>query len=394
MKPAIHPFPARMAPDLAMRSLKRLKAGGTVLDPMSGSGTVARVARERNLKALGFDIDPLAILISKVGATPVSDELLESHAERLMSDARALNADNIQLPWIDGDVEAERFVDYWFASKQRADLRKIAYLLDRAESINVPSDVVDAFRIALSRIIVTKHRAASLAQDTSHSRPHKVAQNSEYDVLEGFGKAIRTVRKRIADIPLRGTVTIRRGDARDLSVLRAESVDAVLTSPPYLNAIDYMRGHRMSLIWLGHSYKELTATRSNSIGSERRADRGFDRECHHRIKAAMGKLSDLPARHHGMIERYVIDIHQMASEVARVLKSGCRATFVMGNSCLHGVFIRNSEAMAVAGEAVGLGKPRRLKRDLPSGSRYLPTPDSGKLAKRMRQEVILYFRKP
>jgi hypothetical protein len=382
-----------MAPDLAFRWLKRLKKG-VVLDPMTGSGTVARVAKDRGLEALGFDLDPLAVLISKVGTTPINDDTIRPHEARFLAEARALKTADIELPWIDGDPEAERFVNYWFADRQRADLRRIAYLLANAGTIDLPDNIADAFRIALSRIIVTKHRAASLAADTSHSRPHKTAQESNYDVFEGFAKSIQVVRKRLAGIPQGGVVSIRRGDARDLSLVGDESVDAVLTSPPYLNAIDYMRGHRMSLIWLGHRYKDLTATRSNSIGSERRADKDFDHECHHRMKAAMGNLEALPARYHGMIERYVIDMHQMASEVARVLKSGCRATFVMGDSCLHGVFIRNSEALAVAGEAVGLGRPRRRKRDLPSGSRYLPTPDSGKLAKRMRKEVILFFKKP
>lgn len=393
MKPSVHPFPARMAPDLALRSLRTLKKG-VVLDPMTGSGTVARVAKGRGLEALGFDLDPLAVLISKVGTTPIDDEAIAPHEARFLDVVRGLSDDEIDLPWIDGDPEADRFVNYWFGDRQRADLRRIAYLLANDDIIDLPIDIADAFRIALSRIIVTKHRAASLAEDTSHSRPHKTAPDSSYDVIGGFAKSISVVRKRLVSIPKIGTVTIRRGDARDLSLLRAESVDAVLTSPPYLNAIDYMRGHRMSLIWLGHRYKDLTATRSNSIGSERKADVPFEQECHQAMKAAMGDLSALPSRYHGMIERYVIDMHKMVSEVARVLKAGCRATFVMGDSCLHGVFIRNSEALAVGGGLVGLGKARRRKRDLPSGSRYLPTPESGALGKRMKKEVILKFTKP
>lgn len=393
MKASLHPFPARMAPELALRSLKKLKRG-VVLDPMTGSGTVARVARDRGLEALGFDLDPLAVLMSKVGTTPLDDGITAAVEARFLVRAKAVDPARIELPWIDGDAEAERFVNYWFADQQRDDLRRIAYLLANADEVDMPEDVADAFRIALSRIIITKHRAASLAQDTSHSRPHRTALKSDYNVFDGFAKSLKTVRKRVADIPNQGAVTIRRGDARDLTTVADASVDLVLTSPPYLNAIDYMRGHRMSLIWLGHRYKDLTATRSNSIGSERKADQKFDLECHHQMKAAMGDLASLPSRHEGMIDRYVIDLHKMASEVARVLKVGCRATFVMGDSCLNGVFIRNSEALAVAGKMVGLGKARRRQRDLPSGSRYLPTPSSGALAKRMRKEVILTFIKP
>ena len=172
-----------------------------------------------------------------------------------------------------------------------------------------------------------------------------------------------------------------------------DSVDAVLTSPPYLNAIDYMRGHRLSLIWLGHGFSELTATRSASIGSERRPDSPFDQTGLQSIKDAMGALSSLPNRHQGMIERYVIDLHAMVGEIARVLKVKAQATFVMGNSCLKGVYIQNSEELAQAGSMVGLKLIRKVERDLPPGSRYLPTPASGTLSRRMRKEVILSFSK-
>lgn len=393
MTPSVHPFPARMAPELALKSLECLSTG-TVLDPMSGSGTVARVAKQRNLNAIGFDLDPLAVLISKVGTTPVNDDDLAGCEDRILAAAKALAADDLCLPWIDGDAEAERFVEYWFAPSQRADLRRIAYTLANAEDIGLSPEIADIGRIALSRIIVTKKQAASLAQDTSHSRPHRVALESDYDVCDGYAKSFRAVRKRVAAIPKHGSAEIDRGDARNMPGIADNSIDAVLTSPPYLNAIDYMRGHRMSLIWLGHRYKDLQATRSASIGSERKPDAPFNHDELQDVKAAMGPVSSLSARHQGMIDRYVVDMHAMVAEVARVMKPKAQATFVMGNSCLKGVYIENSEALAKAGAKVGLEIVSQNERDLPSGSRYLPTPASGALSKRMRKEVILTFAKP
>ena len=94
-----------------------------------------------------------------------------------------------------------------------------------------------------------------------------------------------------------------------------------------------------------------------------------------------------------MIRRYAVDVHEMLEEVARVLKENASATFVMGNSCLKGVFIKNSEGLIAAGELVGLSKVETWERDLPSGSRYLPTPTAGALSKRMRKEVIVRLKK-
>ena len=372
---SIHPFPARMAPELALKSLERLE-GGTVLDPMTGSG---------------FDLDPLAVLISKVGTTPVEDSEIAYWQDRFIRFARSMNTHEVALSWIDGDKDSERFVDYWFAEPQRYDLRRIAYALSVTTEIGMPDDIADVFRIALSRIIVTKHQAASLAQDTSHSRPHRVALASKYEVFEGFEKSLRAVRKRVSLIPKEGKTVISRGDARHMTSLADESIDAVLTSPPYLNAIDYMRGHRMSLIWLGHRYGDLTTTRSNSIGTERRPDSPFDHDTFRTIKDSMGALSSLPPRYHGMIERYVMDLYAIVVEISRVMKAKATATFVMGNSCLKGVYIQNSEALAQAGVMAGLNLTAKIERELPSGSRYLPTPTSGALSKRMRKEVILTF---
>jgi tRNA G10 N-methylase Trm11 len=71
---SIHPFPARMAPELAIDGLKKLKHPGVVLDPMVGSGVVVRQASKMGHRAIGFDIDPLTVLMTKVWTTPVEDK--------------------------------------------------------------------------------------------------------------------------------------------------------------------------------------------------------------------------------------------------------------------------------------------------------------------------------
>jgi tRNA G10 N-methylase Trm11 len=54
-----------MAPELAIAELTNLKPNSIVLDPMAGSGTVVRHASELGLRAVGFDLDPLAVLMSR-----------------------------------------------------------------------------------------------------------------------------------------------------------------------------------------------------------------------------------------------------------------------------------------------------------------------------------------
>ena len=105
---------------------------------------------------------------------------------------------------------------------------------------------------------------------------------------------------------------------------------------------------------------------------------------------AMGEIERLPAKFARMIERYVQDIRRMIAEIARVLKAGGRATLVVGNSCLRGVFVRNSAAVLAAARFADLELVGEAERLLPSHSRYLPM-TSVPLAKRMRTETVLSF---
>ena len=385
----VHPFPARMAPELALKSCEELETESVVLDPMIGSGTAARHAAEFGHQAIGFDLDPLAVLISKVWTTPVNDQEIEAGFLAVLKPALAIDPNLVELPWIDDDDETRSFIEYWFGRPQIQELRCLAYVLLNAHIVldePVSAPVLDVLRVSLSRIIITKEQCASLARDTSHSRPHKVASTSGYPVFLGFERSVWQVRKRLASAVPPGRTSISLGDARCID-LPDNSVDFVLTSPPYLNAIDYLRGHRLSLVWLGYGIAELRRIRSNSIGAERGPDEFAVISA--TLVKSVGDIRALPRRHQRIIDRYVIDIGLMLEEVARVLKSGGRATFIVGNSCLKGVFIKNSDAVETAAQMAGLDVVEKIERELPVQSRYLPVLEDSALGKRMRTETII-----
>src|SRR5438045_1309538 len=104
LKP-IHPFPARMAPEIALAATAELPAGSTVLDPMTGSGTAVRFASEHGHYGLAFDSDPLAALMTRVWTTPLSTTRLRDAAANVASKAVTLNPSLLHLPWIDNDQE-------------------------------------------------------------------------------------------------------------------------------------------------------------------------------------------------------------------------------------------------------------------------------------------------
>jgi hypothetical protein len=377
-----------MAPELALSSLAELPKGKLVLDPMAGSGTVLNQAVRLGHRAIGFDMDPLAVLMSRVWTSKVEREIFEAELDRVLEMSLKVDLRRQRLPWHDAETKA--FIQYWFAAEQRLALTRLAiaiYERSHAASKSVML-AVDALRIALSRIVITKEQCASLARDTSHSRPHRVSLESTYDVMAGFVRSARQVLQRVSEQPMRARSSVSLGDARRTR-LRNGSVDLLMTSPPYLNAIDYMRGHRMSLVWLGYSLQSLREIRAETVGAERRKDcvdaAALD------VAAAMCDIKSLPSRRQAMVFRYAQDLLLMLREAKRVLKVSGTATYVVGNSCLKGVFINNAKGVARAGELAGMGVDEWRERDLPASNRYLPVTEGGALSKRMRTEVVIRF---
>ena len=91
---------------------------------------------------------------------------------------------------------------------------------------------------------------------------------NEFDVIEAVPKSLEHVLSALVPKKVMRDVSTYRGDARRLGRIKSSSVDCIVTSPPYLNAIDYMRGHRLSLIWFGYSIWQLRKIRSRSVGAE------------------------------------------------------------------------------------------------------------------------------
>ena len=390
----VHPFPARMAPLIVWDALPKTGAPLSILDPMCGSGTTLVCARSRGHHAIGCDTDPLALLIARAWCANAEQESVKRRGAIVLERARSLYD---RLTYEDSypkkaDVETRRFIEFWFDPDNRRELTALATCISRVRC----SEERTLLWCAFSRMVITKTAGASLAMDVSHSRPHRAYDVAPVKPFEIFLKAVSKV---TGNCPFADNANdtppadIRHGDARAMPVESA-SVDMIITSPPYLNAIDYLRGHKLSLVWMQHSISELRSLRSGNIGSE------VSKACtaNLAIQEAMGSMVDLgtlDSRRLGMIRRYVWDMDKVMKECARVLKKKGRAIFVVGDSTVRGVFVKNSEALIRLAESNGIFLVSRNTRPIETRRRYLPPPESesagGKMQARMREEVILQF---
>lgn len=385
----IHPFPARMAPEIALSGLEDLPKSYSVLDPMSGSGMVLGTAAKLGLSAIGYDLDPLACLVSRVAGTRISDNKTREACETLLTLCARTDYNSISLPWLDN--ETQEYLDFWFAPKQQAQLKVLSHYLVSEPFISNKS-VLDVLKVAISRLIVTKEPKASLARDTAHSRPHRTILENDFDVLGSLPKSLEHVLRALDAEKIQINVKAYRGDARRIGRVRDSTVDSIVTSPPYLNAIDYMRGHRLSLVWLGYSVAQLRRVRARSVGAEIVDNcetdvevRGFFENLH----------KDVDQKKRKMLRRYYRDLRGITREAHRVLKLGRRATYVIGNSRIKGHEIANSELLKLAARKMDFQIVGETVRDIPENRRYMPLANSEgtTLANRMRTEHVLVFEK-
>jgi DNA modification methylase len=391
----VHPFPARMAPDVALEHLRPTKRPLRVLDPMMGSGTVVALARSNKHLGYGVDIDPLANLIANVWTTAIDAKRVRAAAERVLRRA-IINSDTVALrnAYPDGANEATRkFIRYWFDSQARRQLTALSRSIRAVRHKNIRNLLWCAF----SRLIIAKRDGASLALDLAHSRPHRYFTKAPVKPFDKFQVSVEFVLKNTI---LKGSAAngpranVRKGDARKL-LLKKNSIDLVLTSPPYLNAIDYIRCSKFSLVWMGHNVDNLSIIRKRSIGTEVGRKFEEDKEISAIVKEL--KIRNLSDRYRAIVASYIDDMRLAIKEVSRVLVPGGSAVYVIGENTIAGVYVRNAKIIISLARRSGLLLKSETRRILPPNRRYLPPPKrtgEAALDTRMRTEVVLRFRKP
>jgi DNA modification methylase len=392
----IHPFPARMAPTIALDAIGRSRKPLRILDPMAGSGTVLAVAKAQGHHAVGVDCDPLSVLIASVWTRGIDRESVKAKASTVLVKAKTLlneTAERDSYPK-SADAETRRFLRFWFDRRARSELFALSKTISRVHEHNTR----EALWAAFSRMIIAKRAGVSLAMDLSHSRPHKVYSRAPVRPFEQF---IRSVQEVVANCPESGRRTgpatdVRLGDCRRLPFYRS-SFDLVITSPPYLNAIDYMRCSKFSLIWMGHGVSSVRTIRSTSVGSESTRQIRDKHDTVPDVVATMANEKRLTPRSRGLLEVYADDMVQCISEVSRVLRPKGNAVFVIGDNQIGEVFVSNSNAIKAIAARVHLSLEAEHVRELPPNRRYLPPPSSRtsgvRLQSRMRSEVVLRFTK-
>jgi DNA modification methylase len=390
-----HPFPARMPVSVAEHLIMEVTTSeAVILDPMVGSGTSLIAARRLGRRALGFDRDPLAVLLARTATGVFDSRRLERLGARILNHAHeGVSSRSVRLSQMRGRMLGEdlRFIDYWFPSRAQEQLCALASAIEK----EAHGSEKDFAWVVFSSLIIAKSASASLALDLPRSRPHKRSDETVVFPFDAWSRRFRTVLARLPfkDGQQAAATWVRRGDARQLPV-DDRTVDLVLTSPPYLNAIDYLRAHRFSLVWMGHSLAGLRELRGTMVGTERGlwSLDGLPSGLEDRLGAIFYE-----ARERAHRRRYLSDLAKVLAECSRVLRPGGLVLLTVGPTIISSRRTDAAKIVGALGESVGLRMVGSVVRHLKAAHLSLPPPRSAPagnpLSYRMRREVIVALRK-
>lgn len=420
-----HSFPAKFPPQLPGFFIDFLTSpGDVILDPMQGSGTTVLESTLSSRQAFGFDIDPLALLISKVKITPLEPITVLLASKELLPRARTAYHERsmvmllaLENRW---DPPTRQFIDYWFDTDTQMALMSLILEIEKLED----ESLRNFFLLAISSIIITKTGGVSLALDLAHTRPHraKLIYSESGEILEGeeyisnpipnlkyVTKSLRSpfvefdrrvqnnvkglLRPKDVDSPAH----VQFGNAENLPV-SDQSIDLIVTSPPYAsNAIDYMRAHKFSLVWLGYSIDALSENRSTYIGGEMVTNIIFE-DLPPYTANVVHEISHLNLKKGQVLRRYYSEMTRVIREMYRVLKPGKTSIVVVGNSIMRGRDTETQNCLAEIGCSIGFQVPAIGVRNLDRNRRMLPAGNKidlgSQIQQRMHEEFVIGFYKP
>ena len=358
----IHRYSGKFIPQIAARAISLLtQPGDLVVDPYCGSGTTLVESVLLNRRVVGVDLNPLAVLIAQVKTTP----LLRSALAELVGclDSELVLADPYSRFPLFEQIPRDTSSDYspldlrfdcqwfrkWFQPHVLRDLIAIDFAIQKLDQVTHRNFA----RVAFSDIL----RRSSSAHTGYPNVMFDKRAPSRRPPIPSFFKTLNRNLEMVASLSdgsaSWSNAMVIHGNAASLP-MGDETVDAVISHPPYVGSIPYAEYGVLSLRWLGVDTKQLD----------------------HQLTGGRRQSKDV-------VRRFEDGYGRMLTETHRVLKPG-RYTFLMvGNPVVRGHVVDLAEMTLKLACAAGLEFCARTTRR-----------GANRRANKMGSEHLLFFRKP
>jgi DNA modification methylase len=361
----IHPYPAKYIPQIPNKLIQLLSLRGEkVWDPFGGSGTTALEALLLGRQAISSDINPIAEYIGKAKTKSLT-ESQDNELRRFVADFKVLVADldNLGKALVKYEFKITDYtpaitnLDKWFHQFVVNELAFIKFKI--TETLSVDSQVV-AFAV-FSKIII---KSSYQDGETRYvSKPRDVAFGSTIKLyLSELTSTLTKIKKLPSLLQFREAQFITANLTTD-TVVEPDSIDLIVSSPPYPNATDYHLYHRFRIFWLGFDPRDMA---KKEIGSHLR----------HQKEA-------------NEIENYLLEMQQCLQKMYLAIRSGRYVVLVLGDAVFNAASFNTAELLQEPARAVGFEIVGITRRALHETKRSFIS-----AARRLREEKFLILRKP
>lgn len=299
----VHPYPAKFPIDLAINYIdKYTEEGDSVFDPFVGSGTTLLAARVLKRHGFGTDINHIAILISVFKTL----DLTQKDLGELKFFIDDFNSNSSQ--YIDETVRYNYpSIEHWFCDNA---ITVLSAIKNKISKIKIDSQKVFC-DLVFSSIVNTVSNQES---DTRYAAVEKPNLTITY-ITEVFIKKFNSALTLLKDIAFEEDNAIQvkpflQNAKKCDEVIKPNSIDLILTSPPYPNTYDYYLYHKHRMNWLGYDVKY---SMDAEIGSRREFSS---------LKKPQEKFDD--------------DLYEIFEACNKLLKNNGHVVIVMGDGRIQG----------------------------------------------------------
>lgn len=363
-----HRYPAKFIPQLVQRLIsENTSERDLICDPFGGCGTTLVESKLSGRRSIGVDINPVAKLITQTKTTPINPKKLNRNIEVFLKNYQRINIKKKE--YVNGDR-----LQYWFDSRTISRLNKIYTAIHTIPDDDVRRFFLCAFshnlknssRWLMKSIKPTIDKHKKIADPFLSFKKHLLSMQKKNDV---FYKHLSNIGR------LKVSTKFYRKDATKRLPINNNTVDLVITSPPYVTSYEYADLHQLPLIWFGHDPKnfkhwdklpeDFNLFKKKFVGTRLKKNQ-YD-ELHSKI--AENIVADLQSINSSLardVANYFSDMYKSFSEIYRILKKSKKACVIIGNTVLHDIDILNAEVVAEQMTNIGFKKVSFIKRELPN----------------------------